>query len=81
MLLATFCVSFTHVAAILLYSLKRVEQFLMDSILRKGIHETQALEAFLLSSKQTYADLNSAAVLDHSDADQVIQELRESLRL
>jgi len=53
----------------------------MDSILRKGIHETQALENFLLSCKQTYAAFNPAADLDHAEADRAIQELREGLRL
>jgi hypothetical protein len=53
----------------------------MNSILRKGIHETQALENFLLSCKQTYAEFNPAADLDHAEADRAIQELREGLRL
>jgi hypothetical protein len=63
------------------FFLTLAQQFLMNSILRKGIHETQALENFLLSCKQTYAEFNPAADLDHAEADRAIQELREGLRL
>jgi hypothetical protein len=53
----------------------------MDTIMRNGTHETRALEIFLLSCKQTYTELNPAVDLDHAEADQAIQELREGLRL
>jgi hypothetical protein len=59
----------------------RVQQFLIDSIIREGIYEDQALEDFLQSSKSKYTDLNPANALDHAAADQAIQQMRENLRL
>jgi len=59
----------------------RVQQFLIDSIMREGINEDQALEDFLQSSKSKYTEMNPADVLDHAAADQAIQQLRENLRL
>ena len=58
-----------------------VLQFLIDSIMREGIHETQALEAFFLASKSKYTELSPADALDHAEADQAITELRRDLRL
>ena len=59
----------------------RVHQFLIDSIMREGINEDQALEDFLQSSKSKYTEMNPADDLDHAAADQAIQQLRENLRL
>jgi hypothetical protein len=58
-----------------------VPQFLVLSIMQKGLHQTEALAAFLQSSKQAYVELNPAASLDDAEADQIIQELRAELRL
>jgi hypothetical protein len=58
-----------------------VPQFLVLSIMQKGLHQTEALAVFLQSSKQAYVELNPAASLDDAEADQIIQELRAELRL
>ena len=59
----------------------RVQQFLIDSIMREGINENQALEDFLLSSKSKFTETHPADALDDATADQAIQQLREDLRL
>jgi hypothetical protein len=58
-----------------------VPQFLVLSIMQKGLHQTGALASFLQSSKQAFVERNPAASLDDAEADQIIQELRAELRL
>jgi hypothetical protein len=63
------------------HCLTNVPQFLVLSIMQKGLHQTEALASFLQSSKQAFAERNPAASLDDAEADQIIQELRAELRL
>jgi hypothetical protein len=58
-----------------------VRQFLVLSIMQKGLHQTEALASFLQSSKQAFAERNPAASLDDAEADQIIQELWAELHL
>jgi hypothetical protein len=57
------------------------QQFLVMSIMQNGLHQTDALEGFLQSSKHIFAQLNPAAALDSAEADRIIQDLRAELRL
>ena len=65
----------------MLHCLMRVRQFLVASILKKGLYQTQAITVFLQSSKQAYAQHNSSANLDNIEADQIIQDIRADLGL
>ena len=65
----------------MLHCLMRVRQFLVASILKKGLYQAQAITAFLQSSKQAYAQHNPSANLDNIEADQIIQDIRADLGL
>ena len=56
-------------------------QFVVDSIMKSGIHGTGALESFFKASMSKYMELNPSQQLDPTEASAVIAELRADLRL
>ena len=56
-------------------------QFVVDSIMKSGIHGTSALESFFAASMSKYMELNPLQHLDPTEASTAIAELRADLRL
>ena len=61
--------------------LTRIQQFLVDTIMKNESSDAQALESIFETSMSKYAELNPSHCLSPADTERVIAELRDQLRL
>jgi hypothetical protein len=57
------------------------QQFVIESIMEKGIRDASALQSFFAAAKSNYSKLNPSQHVDAAEADAAIAELRRDLRL